>query len=259
MILVFLTFFLFFRFSRTLDSSQQNHIDKDPELVSYYDRETLENEGFRNIPLSRWGYIRQFLDIPYTFKCRLGRVFFSACGVAVDYSGTGWNLKEWSYSDESGIMATLQRTAILQILHWVAFFAIFGQTKEGLEGLFFWWIVPVLVGYPVVNFFRNLEHADCEVSKEPNCLRNTRSVRSNPIVRLILWDTGFHCEHHCYPMVPFYNLHKLHDLMKDSMLHAEQDHFVLQNLQCVRPGGWIDGQARDMAADRERKLEKKSE
>jgi len=236
-----------------------NHIDKDPELVSYYDRETLENAGFRNIPLSRWGYIYQFLDVAYTFKCRMGRVFFSACGIPVDYSGTSWNLKEFSYGEDSGIMAKLQRTAILQILHWVAFIAIFGRTKEGLQGLFFWWIVPVLVGYPVVNFFRNLEHADCEVSKDPNCLRNTRSVKSNPIVRLLLWDTGFHCEHHCYPMVPFYNLHKLHDLMKDSMLHSEVDHFSLQNLQCVRPGGWIDGQARDMEADRSRKMEKKSE
>jgi fatty acid desaturase len=189
----------------------------------------------------------------------LGRVAFSACGIPVDYSGTGWNLKEFSYGEDSGIMAKLQRTAILQILHWVAFFAIFGRTKEGVQALFFWWIIPVLLGYPVVNFFRNLEHADCEVSKDPNCLRNTRSVKSNPLVRLLLWDTGFHCEHHCYPMVPFYNLHKLHDLMKDSMLHADVDHFSLQNLQCVRPGGWIDGQARDMEADRQFKQKKKLE
>lgn len=236
-----------------------NHIYKDPELTSYYDRSILENEGFRNIPLSRWGYIRQFLDIPYTFKCRLGRIFFSACGIAVDYSGTGWSLDEWSYGEESGIMADLQRTAILQIMHYAAFFAYFGQTSQGRQELVFWWIAPVLLGYPVVNYFRNLEHADCEVSKEPNCLRNTRSVRSNILVRLLLWDTGFHCEHHCYPMVPFFNLHKLNELMYESMLHKEIDHFTVQNIECIRPGGWIDRQAADMAAYEKVQMEKKTE
>lgn len=236
-----------------------NNIDKDPELTSYYDRETLENEGFRNIPLTRWGYICQFLDIPNTFKCRLGRVFFSACGIAVDYSGTGWSLEEWSYSEESGIMRDLQKTAITQILHWVIFCAIFGLTAEGRQAMLFYWVVPVLLGYPVVNYFRNLEHADCEVSKDPNCLRNTRSVRSNPLVRLLLWDTGFHCEHHCYPMVPFYNLHKLNDLMYDSMLHNEKDHFTTQNLECLRPGGWIDQQSADMTAFQDKKLKTKAE
>jgi fatty acid desaturase len=235
-----------------------NNIDKDPELTSYYDRSVLENEGFRNIPLTRWSYVRQFLDIPYTFKCRLGRIFFSACGIAVDYSGTGWSLQEWTYSEESGIMLDLQRTAIVQILHYVAFLVYFGETSQGLQALFFWWIIPVLLGYPVVNYFRNLEHADCDVSKEPNCLRNTRSVRSNPLVRLLLWDTGFHCEHHCYPMVPFYNLHKLNKLMDESMLHNEKDHFTTQNIECIRPGGWIDRQAVDMAEYAKRQAEKKS-
>ena len=40
-----------------------NNIDKDPELTSYYTREELERPGFRNVPFSRFGYFRQFLDI----------------------------------------------------------------------------------------------------------------------------------------------------------------------------------------------------
>ena len=236
-----------------------NNIDKDPELVSYYSRETLENEGFRNIPLSRMNYIMMFLDIPYTLKCRLGRVFYSACGIPVDYSGTSWNLGDTYYTEKSGIMKDLQQTAIVQILHWVIFFAVFGHTKEGLQGMVFWWIAPVLLGYPVVNYFRNLEHADCEVSKDPNCLRNTRSVRSNLIIRVLLWDTNFHAEHHCYPMVPFYNLHKLNELMYDHVIHNERDHFTTQNFAAFMPGGWIDRQSADMAAFAKKKAAQKSE
>lgn len=219
-----------------------NNIDRDPELTSYYSREVLENGGFRNVSTSRFSYIRQFLDIPYTFKCRLGRVFFSAMGIPVDYSGTGWSLKEWTYSTESGIMRTLQRTAIIQILHWVAIGTLFGQTSEGRKALLFWWIIPVLLGYPVVNFVRNLEHADCEVSKQPNCLLNTRSVRSNLFIRLLLWDTNYHAEHHCYPMVPFYNLHKLNDEMYPHVVHNERDYFLSQNWGAFKSGGWIDKQ-----------------
>jgi fatty acid desaturase len=227
-----------------------NNIDKDPELTSYYSREELENPGFRNIPFSRIMYFRQFLDIPYTLKCRVGRILWSALGYPVDYSGWGWSLKEWTYSSESGIMQDLQRTAIMQILHYVVIFGLFGRDVEGLKNLAFWWVVPVLIGYPVVNYFRNLEHADCEVSKDPNCLRNTRSVRSNLIIRVLLWDTNFHAEHHCYPMVPFYNLHKLNDLMYEHVIHNEFDHFTIQNWNALKPGGWIDAQSRDMNANK---------
>jgi fatty acid desaturase len=235
-----------------------NHVDKDPELTSYYSRDVLENAAFRNTPLSRVGYIRQFLDIPSTFKCRLGRVLFSAAGIPVDYSGTGWSLKEFNYSEDSGIMQDLQRSAIIQILHQVALFGIFGRTQEGLYGLIFWWIMPVLVGYPFVNFIRNLEHADCEVSKEPHCLRNARSVRSILLIRVLLWDTNYHVEHHSYPMVPFFNLHKLNELMYATVIHNEKDYFITEQWEAFRSGGWIDQQSADMAAY-QKKMEKKAE
>ncbi|CAB9508449.1 linoleoyl-CoA desaturase activity [Seminavis robusta] len=219
-----------------------NNIDKDPELTSYYTREQLELPGFRNVPFTRFGYLMQFLDVFYTFKCRLGRVFFSILGVAVDYSGTGWSLKEWTYSKESGIMKQIQNWAICQVLCQAAIVANFGQTMEGLQNLAFWWLCPVLIGYPVVNYCRNLEHADCEVSDIPNCLLNTRTVRSNILIRTLLWDTNFHAEHHCYPMVPFFNLHKVNALMHDHVVHNETGNFTVQNWACFKPGGWIDKQ-----------------
>jgi fatty acid desaturase len=100
-------------------------------------------------------------------------------------------------------MRTLQTAALAQLACNAAIIYVFGQTKKGLHSLLFWWISPILCGYPVVKFIRNLEHGDCEVSNlSNNCLRNTRSVRSNIVVHTLLWDTNFHAEHHCYPMVP---------------------------------------------------------
>jgi fatty acid desaturase len=168
-----------------------NHIERDPELTSYYTHEQLANPGFRNVPLSRCAYFRQF-DVFTTFKCRAGRIIYSACGVPVDYSGTGWSLKDWTYSAQSGIMRRIQMTAVAQITIYMLVLMTLGQTICGIQKLLFWWIAPVIIGYPAVNYVRNLEHADCEVSKVSNCLRNTRSVRSNPLMRLLLWDTNYH-------------------------------------------------------------------
>ena len=225
-----------------------NNIDRDPELTSYYSRDVLENPGFRNLPTSRLGYFLQFVDILSTFKCRVGRILFSAMGVPVDYSGTGWSLKDFNYSKESGIMQTIQRAALLQLTIYTAIIATVCQTKEGINAVLFWWILPVLCGYPVVNYFRNLEHADCEVSKQPNCLLNTRSVRTNLFVRTLLWDTNFHAEHHCYPMVPFFNLHKVNELMYPHVVHNECDHFTTQNWKALKPNGWIAKQSANCAA-----------
>lgn len=49
-------------------------------------------------------------------------------------------------------------------------------------------------------------------------------------------------------IVPFYNLHKLNELMYEHVIHNECDHFTTQNWNALRSGGWIDNQARDMAA-----------
>jgi fatty acid desaturase len=67
-------------------------------------------------------------------------------------------------------------------------------------------------------------------------------VESNRIIRWLLWETNFHCEHHAYPMVPFYNLSVLHDLLDPYIKHNDCKTFTGQNWQMIKPGGWIDKQ-----------------
>ena len=43
---------------------------------------------------------------------------------------------------------------------------------------------------------------------------NTRTVYMNPINRYLYWNMGYHVEHHMFPMVPYHDLRKLHELMK---------------------------------------------
>ena len=46
---------------------------------------------------------------------------------------------------------------------------------------------------------------------------STRSVRLNPIFSFIYWKMEYHIEHHMFPMIPSYNLPKLHDIIKHQL------------------------------------------
>ena len=43
---------------------------------------------------------------------------------------------------------------------------------------------------------------------------NSRTVTTNPVFRFVYWNMNYHVEHHMFPMVPYYALPKLHDMMK---------------------------------------------
>ena len=59
---------------------------------------------------------------------------------------------------------------------------------------------------------------------------NTRTVYMNPVSRFIYWNMNYHVEHHMFPMVPYYALPRLHEVIKHdlpapnpSMWHAYRE------------------------------------
>ena len=46
---------------------------------------------------------------------------------------------------------------------------------------------------------------------------NSRTVLLNPVSRWIYWNMNYHLEHHMFPMVPYYNLPWLHELIKHDL------------------------------------------
>lgn len=44
---------------------------------------------------------------------------------------------------------------------------------------------------------------------------NCRTVFMNPFNRFIYWNMNYHLEHHMFPLVPYHNLPKMHELIKD--------------------------------------------
>jgi fatty acid desaturase len=76
-----------------------------------------------------------------------------------------------------------------------------------------YWIAPAVLGQPVLRLYLLAEHTGCPFV--PDMLRNSRTTRSNRVVRYLAWNMPYHAEHHAYPALPFHALPAAHDLLND--------------------------------------------
>jgi len=74
------------------------------------------------------------------------------------------------------------------------------------------YFIPRYIGGCVVNLYINSQHM-CMAEDLKDHRRTTRSIRCNPIERLLYWNMNYHIEHHLYPAVPFHALPKLNALV----------------------------------------------
>lgn len=75
------------------------------------------------------------------------------------------------------------------------------------------WLLPMLLTKPVHQLQNTIEHLG--LSHESDILNNTRSTRTNMIMRWLCWQMPYHTAHHSYPSVPFWQLRKLNDHIED--------------------------------------------
>ncbi len=89
------------------------------------------------------------------------------------------------------------------------------------SALLLWlWILPALIGAPLLRAYLLAEHARCP--HVADMLRNTRTTFTNRLVRFLAWNMPYHAEHHAYPAVPFHNLPTLHRLIRDRLQETER-------------------------------------
>ena len=96
---------------------------------------------------------------------------------------------------EARILLAIYALAILSIL---------------VTPLIWWlWLIPMLVGQPVLRLYLLAEHGRCP--PVANMFENTRTTFTTSLVRFLAWNMPYHAEHHCFPAVPFHRLPDLHD------------------------------------------------
>jgi fatty acid desaturase len=81
------------------------------------------------------------------------------------------------------------------------------------------WILPYLVGQAFLRPYLLAEHTGCASTRD--CLTNTRTTLTLPLVRLFAWNMPYHAEHHSYPAVPFHALPRLHDQVRAKIANLE--------------------------------------
>jgi fatty acid desaturase len=80
-----------------------------------------------------------------------------------------------------------------------------------------YWLLPLLVGQPILRFILLAEHTGC--SLDANLLTNTRTTLTLWPVRFLMWNMPFHAEHHLYPSIPFHALPTAHQQLASHFTH----------------------------------------
>jgi fatty acid desaturase len=96
---------------------------------------------------------------------------------------------------------------------WLCYLGLIGAAlwERQAGALILYWLLPAFLGQPFLRLFLLAEHVDCPLTAD--MLHNTRTTVSNAAVRLLAWRMPYHCEHHCFPAVPFHALARLHALL----------------------------------------------
>ena len=77
------------------------------------------------------------------------------------------------------------------------------------------WAAAILCGQPFLRLYLMAEHGRCPFVDD--MFKNTRTVFTNPLVRLVAWNMPFHAEHHAYPNIPYFNLPAFHEIVKNNL------------------------------------------
>ena len=78
--------------------------------------------------------------------------------------------------------------------------------------LLWYWVVPALLGQPMLRLYLLAEHSACPRSAD--MLENTRTTYTNALVRFLAWNMPFHAEHHAWPSIPFHALPQTNALVR---------------------------------------------
>lgn len=84
---------------------------------------------------------------------------------------------------------------------------ILGSFIVGSWAAVVFWVLPLLLTKPVHQLQNTIEHLG--LSHEDDILENTRSTRTNAVMRWLCWQMPYHTAHHIFPSVPFWKLREL--------------------------------------------------
>jgi fatty acid desaturase len=109
--------------------------------------------------------------------------------------------------------AKVAREARVMLAGYAALVAV--SAAAGWALLLWVWVLPALLGQPVLRLYLLAEHGRCP--KVADMFLNSRTTFTTAAVRWLAWNMPYHAEHHAMPAVPFHRLPELHHLARDRL------------------------------------------
>jgi fatty acid desaturase len=135
----------------------------------------------------------------------------------IDRVATLWHTARADFSDMPYVPAPQRARLVRSVRAQLALYAAIALAAviAGSTAPLIYWLIPGLIGQPVVRFWLIAEHTGC--TNDNNGLTNTRTTLTVWPVRLLMWNLPFHAEHHLYPSIPFHALPAAHALVRDRL------------------------------------------
>jgi len=78
------------------------------------------------------------------------------------------------------------------------------------------WLIPMVIINTLVNIRGMSQHTFLE--HQSDTVLGTRSILTNRVTAFFMCNENYHLEHHLYPGVPWYNLPRLHQVLRNDLL-----------------------------------------
>ena len=96
-------------------------------------------------------------------------------------------------------------------------FLISYNLNNGL--LLYVWIIPMIIGQPFLRLFLLAEHGFCDSIADMK--KNSRTIKTNFLVRFFMWNMNYHTGHHHAPGIPFHKLQKYQKKIENKVKYKE--------------------------------------
>ena len=104
---------------------------------------------------------------------------------------------------------------IIKDLIFIVLFIWFITSVMPFSWLLHGWLIPMVFVHFMMNIRGMSQHLMLEDYNDP--YKGARTIKTNSIVDFFLCNENYHIEHHLYPNVPWYNLKKVHKIIKNDL------------------------------------------
>ena len=198
----------FYRHYHTAHHRYTQDPARDPELITAH-------------PPRTWGqYLLRASALPF-FLLRFRDIFLFPFGLRGDV--TYIEDKAWP---------EVRRWGRWQLALYAALLA--GSLALGSDLLAWVWLLPLVIGAPLLRLYLVCEHTLCPNSDDG--FANTRTTLCNPLLRFLMWNLPYHAEHHLLPSIAFHHLPEAHRYLKPHLKFVARS-YIQTNREIVRSFG----------------------